>query len=157
MTAQGFLDIEDIDERAKYYENEVLDLKTFHDSFKALIAAANRQKYCYLITFTLHKKFHDTYDEAFIDEVTEYIIKQFQRKPLKIIEAHMVQELTKNNIPHWHVACSAEKFIAKNRFNYYAKKYGFIDISKSKCQTIDESLNYINKSGTSKDITHVGG
>lgn len=99
------------------------------------------KKYCYLITFTLREDIQD----SMIDEVEGYIKKQFLRHPLRVLEAHLVRELTKTGRPHWHIACRTSRPLKKDRFNYYIKKYGFIDISNSKTQTIDESLNYISK------------
>ncbi len=102
-----------------------------------------KKYYYYLITFTL-KENHKDYTL-----IENYILGQVERKALHIVEAHYTKELTKKGRPHWHVAVKSEKCIPKNRFNYYEKKYGKIDISKSVTNTIDESINYINKENQS--------
>lgn len=105
-----------------------------------------KKYYYYLITFTLKE---DTNDE---EKIHQYIKKQLQRKALKIVEAHLAKEYTKKGRPHWHASVKSEKYLAKDRFNYFVKKYGNIDISKNNSQTLEESINYINKSTTSEQI-----
>ncbi len=105
------------------------------------IRREEKKLYFYLVTFTLKPSVNNT-----DDKIGLYIRKQFEeRPPLQIIEAYMVEEKTQNNIPHWHVAVSTNKPLKKDRFNYYIKKYGNIDISKTKAQTLLESINYISK------------
>lgn len=79
----------------------------------------------------------------------EYIKKQLKRTPLQIIEAHIAQEGDdKDKHVHWHVAIQTTKPLRKDRFAYYTQKYGNIDPSKSKINSISESLNYISKDST---------
>lgn len=102
------------------------------------------KKYYYLVTFTLKP-------EAVGDSLgaEDYIRKQFtQRKALGVQEAYMVKEQTKNDTDHWHVAVCTDKPLAKNRFSYYTKLYGFIDISKNIEKTLTNALEYISKSNT---------
>lgn len=122
----------------------------FMDKYEKYLKQHKPKKdYRYLVTFTLDTK--KTLPE---DDVVEgYIISQFvDRDALKVIEAHIVKEKTQQNISHWHVAVSTAKCLKKDRFNYYIKKYGNIDISGTKAQTLNEALNYINKDNTSKQI-----
>lgn len=102
--------------------------------------------YRYLITFTLK---NDTFEE---DEVEKYIIKQLKRKPLQIIGAHINKEYTKKGRAHWHASIESIKSLKKDRFHYYIKKYGNIDISKTKAQNLEEGINYISKDSISKKI-----
>lgn len=105
---------------------------------------ANVKKYYYLVTFTLRK---DTFTQA--DSAEKYIHSQFKNRPaLGVLEAHVVRELTQAGNPHWHVSVSTSRPLAKNRFNYYIKIFGNIDISKNKCQNLNDGLNYISKSNT---------
>ncbi len=93
------------------------------------------------MTFTLKKGV-----ELPEKDIEKYIISQFTERPaLCVKEAHIVKEYTKANVPHWHIAVKTTKFLAKNRFNYYEKKFGMIDISKSTNKSLQESINYINK------------
>lgn len=127
--------------------------RLFHKEFKKY---RDSKRYFYLVTFTLNEKYHKLYNKNISEEraveIESYICSQFQREPLQVQQAHIVREKTKKGLYHWHVSVETSKYLAKNRFNYYIKTIGFVDISKSKCQTIHESLNYINKSGTSKQI-----
>lgn len=113
---------------------------------KNLVKKINQQQqlkhYYYLITFTIkpEQQIPDQYQL-----IEDYIKKQFLRKPLQIIQSHITKEYTKSNIPHWHVAVETTKSLAKNRFNYYQQKFGNIDISKTLTNSIESSLNYINK------------
>lgn len=114
-------------------------------STKEIINYSNSLKkldknYRYLITFTLRES--EPHSE---DLIQEYIIKQFKRKALKIESAYITKEYTKNNVAHWHVACQSLKFISKDRFQHYIKKYGNIDISKTHSQTLKSAIEYISK------------
>lgn len=128
------------DEQINYYIDLVgtsmTRMEEWHEAFK--LYNPHSKKYVYLVTFT--KK--DETDDSIIEK---YIINQFKRKPLKITEAHIVKELTKKGKSHWHVAVETEKPLKKDRFNYYIKKYGLIDISKNREQNIQTTLNYISK------------
>lgn len=109
--------------------------------------ARENRRYNYLITFTLKPEVTDE------DEVEAYIIKQLHRTPLQIIEAHLSKEYTKAGRAHWHVPVTTTTPLKKDRFNYYIKKYGNIDISKNKStNNLEESLNYINKETQSRQI-----
>ncbi len=110
---------------------------------KYLVSLRKKRYYFYLITFTLKPSVRG-------EEIVEkYIYSQARRSALRIKEAHIVKERTKKGVAHWHMSVQSDKFIAKNRFNYYVQNYGSIDISKTKCQSISESLNYINKDNKS--------
>lgn len=106
------------------------------------------QGYQYIVTFTLKEDISK--DEIFAIE--KYIKKQFLRAPLKIRRADIVQEQTEQGRPHWHVAVHTDKWLKKDRFDYYIKKYGFVDISRSKSTNYNHRLEYINKSNTSEQI-----
>lgn len=103
------------------------------------------KKYYYMYTFTLDpsKGPHDT------DEVEAYIIKQFKRKPLQVTDAYIAKEGdgTGKHI-HWHVSFSALKSVDISQFRYYTRKYGNIDPSESRVDSMEESLNYISKEAT---------
>lgn len=99
-----------------------------------------------MLTFTLKK---DDEDE---DKVEAYIKKQLHRKPLQIVEAHIVKEYTKKGRAHWHTPLTTLTPLKKDRFHYYEKQYGFVEINKTKAQNLEEGLNYINKDNQSVKI-----
>lgn len=100
-------------------------------------------QYRYLVTFTVdpRKSGHKS-----TNEIYDYIYKQFKRTPLQVKQAYIVQEGDgKKKHIHWHVAVETNKALKKDRFNYYTKKYGNIDISKTKAETLQHALKYISK------------
>lgn len=100
----------------------------------------NQENYRYLLTFTLKPESVDKADTA-----EEYIKTQTDREALKIVSFAYVKELTKNKVPHWHAVIETEIPVKRNRFQYYEKLFGHVDISRTKGQTTQEALNYISK------------
>lgn len=116
----------------------------------AYVARKDVKKYRYLCTFTLKPSLPA---KDILDEVESYIVKQFRRKPLQIVSAHIVKEGDGDKLHHhWHVAVETKVPLKKDRFNYYQQKYGFVDIDKTKAQNLEETLNYISKSNTPTEI-----
>ncbi len=139
-----------------YYMSEVHDKqkhKEFHIAFKNYLKLQDKQnkKYYYMITFTLNDK---SKDEDPI-KINKYIISRLQRPALKIEKAHIVQELTQQDRPHWHASVISKKYISQDRFKYYTKQYGNIDISKNHSQNYKTMLTYISKSTIPKQIIGV--
>jgi len=124
------------------------DIEDVLEEFIAIVKDHRKELFCYLVTFTLKPSIQPTE----YDKIQQYIISQFRRPPLKVVEAHIVREMTQNNVAHWHVAVSTNKWLKKDRLNYYIKKYGKVDISKSKHNSIQESMNYISKVDTPTKI-----
>ncbi len=99
-------------------------------------------KYNYMITFTLRP---DIPYKEIEDSIEQYIVRQFKRAPLQILRSHYVKEYTKAGVPHWHVAVETTKCLKTDRFNYYKKLYGHVDISASRHKNYDILLNYLAK------------
>lgn len=135
------------------YEKADFLLKHLNDftssNVTTYLKSLEKKTYCYMITFTLKPEIKpEQYD--FIEN---YIEKQFKERPcLQVKEAHVTREFHKSGVPHWHVSVQTHKPLKNDRFNYYNKMYGKTDFSKSKAQNIHESLNYISKSETPKDL-----
>lgn len=105
--------------------------------------------YRYLITFTKDKKKKLPENQI----IEKYIEKQIKRKPLKVVCAYIVREGDDiSTHVHWHVVCETLKPLKKDRFNYYIKKFGNIDISRTKAQNIEEGINYITKENEPREI-----
>ena len=125
-------------------------------NFDRLMAVIDRKvkTYVYLITFTLNPAHgHTDYDT-----IEEYIKRQFFRKPLKVREAWIAREGDGVDIHvHWHVAVETDKFLTKDRFNYYTKRFGNIDFQASKVSNIQDAINYISKDGLPTDILRGSG
>lgn len=109
--------------------------------------------YYYLLTFTLDPKKNTLSDDLY-DTVEEYICKQMKRQPLRVTESHIVREGSDEDQKHthWHVSVICEKHLKKDRFSYYVKLYGNIDISKSQIQSNTEHLDYMSKQNTPKRV-----
>lgn len=109
--------------------------------------------YYYMITFTIDPAKQDlaTIDEA---KLYNYVKKQLQRKPLKIVEAYLVQEGGRETAKqlHFHASVKTEQCLKKDRFNYYQKLYGNIDINRSKNDSLEESKDYISKDNTPERV-----
>lgn len=122
------------------------DLPSWHTAFKKQrdLHFKKSKRYIYMITYTIDPKKYPEVSDELIDEIEDYIKKQGQREALKVISYEYVREKHKNGRPHWHAVIETEKFLKKDRFNYY-KKYGNFDLSKTKAQTAQEALNYISK------------
>jgi len=97
-----------------------------------------KDKYEYFITFTLKP-------DASKDDALEYIKNIKRREALGVVKFEMVDELTKNGGIHWHILLTSIKSVPKNRFDYYSKKFGFLDYRRVKCGDRDEVLNYMSK------------
>ncbi len=140
---------------ATFYIKEVLKTGDSYE-FQRLLFRHFKQKkkedkrFYYMITFTLDEKKKEeiNYKPKSDLEMQKYIISRLRRKALKIEKAHIVKELTEAGVPHWHVAVKALKYISKDRFKYYIKLYGNIDISKNHSQNYETIIKYISKSDT---------
>ena len=100
-----------------------------------------KKSYLYLVTFTLKP---ECVPQA--DQIEVYIKKQFTHRPaLQIVTAHIARELTKAGVPHWHVQVEASTPLCKDRFDYYTRMYGFVDVSKTRSQNPQKALEYISK------------
>lgn len=113
----------------------------FQDELKRLINAKNLKLYRYLLTFTLREDVDDVKQA----QVQKYIVSQSTRLPLKIQYFAYSLERTAKGRPHWHCVVATTKPLKKDRFNYYVKLYGNIDISKTKGTNSLEALEYISK------------
>lgn len=152
---ERFLQVETQEEKTQIYLKEVYE-KGVHEQFKLAIKYnlkkrdKQNKKYYYLITFTLKP------DVDVVDIIIEnYIIQRLKRKALNIIKCGFVKEYTKNGVAHWHAAVISTKYISKDRFKYYEKLYGIVDIDKNYSQNYEFMNTYINKSNTSRLI--IGG
>ncbi len=136
-----------------YYMSEVFDknkCREFHKEIKKLLLKQDNKnkRYYYLITFTLSDENKDA-DEV---NVYNYIKSRLQRSALQVEKAHLVIEYTKQDRPHYHASVISKKYISKDRFKYYIKKYGFVDISKNHSQNYETMLKYITKSDIPEQI-----
>lgn len=118
------------------------DVKLFQKQLKKYVDFVQRKSYYYLITWTINKNIC-TKSESDVDA---YIRDQHRRAPLQITSAYLCKEYTKKGVPHWHSSVITKTPLKKDRFNYYRKTIGNIDISKTKHNSNLESLNYISKS-----------
>ncbi len=136
-----------------YYNEEVIQKKRMTEFHKAIIKYCNikdkkDKRYYYLITFTLSDENKDV-DPT---KVYKYIKTRLKAEGLKVVKAHLVQELTQQGRPHWHASVKSSKYISKDRFKYYVNKFGFVDINKNHSQNYETMYKYITKSNTAEQI-----
>lgn len=117
------------------------DLESLRSSLTQMLEKKEliKKSYFYLITFTVKPSFTD------YDTVRDFVKSQAQRKALKFKQFYFSEEKHKSGVPHWHCAVQTEKPLKRDRFNFYVRKYGHVDVSRTNVQTIQESLNYISK------------
>lgn len=145
---QRWMDLvgEDQEEANRFYVRHCADI-TRH--MRAWLDQHDRTFYYYMITFTLKPGLKPKQ----VSEAELYIERQFTDRPaLQVQEAYIVKEFTKANVAHWHVSVKTAIPLSKDRFNYYTKIYGTLDISKNKQQNLQDGLNYISKSGIPKKL-----
>lgn len=108
------------------------------------IIDSERKKYMYMLTFTLDPKKNEI-TEDLESTVSTLIENQSNRDALKITYFAYSKEYTKAKLPHWHVVIVTLKPLKKDRFQFYTKKYGNLDLSRTNGTTPLEALNYISK------------
>lgn len=113
----------------------------FHEYFKKQLSRGKR--HYYMLTFTIDANKGDS--EEHYDEAEAYVASVASRSALQLLQYQYVREYTKKGIPHWHCLAVTTKPLKKDRFHYYKKKFGFVDISKNKAQQSSEIINYISK------------
>lgn len=114
-------------------------------AFNELWAKHNKvvKTYNYMVTFTLDPA---KVPDPNLEDIETYIKSQFFRVPLKVLRASIILEGDGIETHyHWHVAVETAKSLAKDRFHYYDKKYGWVDIRPSKVSNFDDALNYMSK------------
>lgn len=128
--------------------------KLSKSQFARLVKQIKGEKtyYRYMLTFTLDPK-KNQFTDSFFTKVESYIVKQLHRKPLGIIKAYLIREGGDNDKHvHWHSAVLTDKPLKADRFNYYKKLYGNLDLSRTKAQNLEETLNYMSKQAIPKQI-----
>ncbi len=123
----------------------------FHRKFINYLKIRDKKQYIYLVTFTVDPKKVPDYKTR-ITEIEGFIQAQGLRTALHLSKYSFVREYTKKGVPHWHACVVSDKCLKKDRFQYYTKKYGSIDISKNKAQQTSEMLNYMSKYGNIVDV-----
>ncbi|AXH78885.1 MAG: Rep catalytic domain protein [Circular genetic element sp.] len=127
-------------QQLKYFINE-----DFCKMLKRRLTDTSK-KYRYLLTFTINPSFNTDVDKEDLEFIiNEFVEAQASRSALGIKYFAYSKEYTKAGQAHWHCAIETSKCLKKDRFNYYIKTYGNIDLSKTKGTTIQEALNYISK------------
>lgn len=131
---------------------DIVKMSCFREALTLAIKAFKKcqgsKKYHYLITFTIDPKKHPTVSDELEATIEKYISDQATRTGLNVHEMHMVKELHKNGRPHWHCSVTTTKSIKKALFTYYQKIYGHVDLSRSKGENNQDSLDYMSKCGT---------
>lgn len=128
------------------------DLLIFQNQIKRAIRKLN-EKFIYMLTFTVDLKKRTIETNEDIKEIEDYIIKLIRSKSLNhILKSHLVYEIGKNGNHHWHVYAECSKCLKKDRFKTYIKRYGNVDISRSKTDNQEHIMTYMNKDNSPKEI-----
>lgn len=140
------------DQKDDYFVNVIMrniPLMDISKLMKQYFNSLQEKRYFYLITFTTDPTKVKVEDE---EEVEKFIISQADRTALQFTNFYYVKENHKSGRSHWHCAVQTKKPLKKDRFNYYQKIYGNVDLSRTKAQTIQEALNYISKDGVPNQL-----
>lgn len=101
------------------------------------------RKYIYLVTFTLRPEHHDS---TVIHDMAQQHIEGIAKRDALLLEYFSYsKEHTKAGVPHWHAVLVSKNSIKKNRFQYYEKLFGNVDISRTKGQSHQPAIDYISK------------
>lgn len=117
----------------------------FHKAFKKALKGTKLKRYIYMVTYTVDPKKHPEMTDSLEQEVQAFIESQGKRSALGVLRYEYVKEHHKDGRPHWHALVETSRPLKKDRFNYFVKKYGNVDIAKNKAQQNTEILNYISK------------
>lgn len=126
----------------QFFTNE-----TFLKILKRRIIQDQKKTYIYLVTFTIDPQLNADMDKDELEEAIQtYVDSQVDRQvSLGITYYAYSKEHTKAGQAHWHCVIKTTKPLKKDRFAYYVKSYGNIDISRTKGTTHLEALEYISK------------
>lgn len=136
------------DAAAKYFLKHsatiTRNMKEYFDTYHS-----PKKEYHYMVTFNLKP---EVVSQA--DSIDEYVRKQFTSRPaLQVKEANIARELTKAGVDHWHVQVTTYLPLCKDRFDYYIAKYGFVEVSKTRSQNPQNTLQYLSKSTNIDHLT----
>lgn len=124
---------------------EVLDYVIKH-GFDIIKDARNYtpdMEYKYMITFTVRSELRHMHNT-----IEEYILNLLKPMCFKL---YYSKEHVKTNV-HWHCVIHMTSRIVHSKFRYYKQKYGFVDISRSKDLSDENSIKYISKES---EVIHV--
>lgn len=106
------------------------------------VREADLKEYKYMITFTLDPKKVDLKSAEDVQKVEDYIVKLL--KCSANFRFYYAKEHADSN-PHWHVVIHRYKPFPQSEVSYYKKKYGMVDISRSKILIDEASMKYLGK------------
>lgn len=110
-----------------------------YEHVKTIKKQSVKPKYAYFITFTLKPDAKEEDAIALINNIP------LRKDALGIISMDIVKEHTQNGVAHWHSYITSTKPIKKDRFNYYIRKCGNIDVKKARTADKQEIENYMLK------------
>lgn len=98
--------------------------------------------YIYMLTFTVDpQKVPNMSDNAVQQKIEDYIVKVLRNKTAT---AWIVKEHKDSNV-HWHCAIQTDGPFDQKHINYYRKTYGHVDVSRTRTETLENSLKYMKK------------
>lgn len=113
--------------------------------------AKDNKRYRYLVTFTLDPKKNELNEELY-KLVEDYIISLAGSIQYCPIHWAFVREYTKAGVAHWHVSIVSKTIVKQSYFKYYITKYGNVDVSTSRKNEEEYSLNYMAKDSLYTEI-----
>lgn len=130
---------EALDFVAKYGYQIWRDMSTSRHTVKIKVKPS---EYKYLITFTLDPKKVDLSNVKTKDKIEKYIVNLL--KTTDNFRFYYVREHDDTNT-HWHCIVHRTLPMKQDVLAYYKKKYGNIDVSRSKRLADEDSMKYLGK------------
>lgn len=99
-------------------------------------------EYKYMVTFTLDPKKVDIKDRQLLLKIESYIVNLL--KTTDNFRFYYAREHDDTN-PHWHCIVHRTLPLKQDVLAYYKKKYGLVDVSRSRNLSDEHSLEYLGK------------
>lgn len=115
------------------------DMPTSRHSVKIKIKPS---EYKYLITFTLDPKKVEITDRLKKSKIEDYIVGLLKTSDNN--RFYYAREHDDSNT-HWHCIIHRTKPMRQDVLAYYKKKYGMVDVSRSKDLSDEHSIKYLGK------------
>lgn len=101
-----------------------------------------KKDYLYMLTFTIDpKKVASLNDIGTQDKIELYISKLLSRC---CREVRLVKEHADTNC-HWHASIICDKYFDHKNISYYKRVYGLVDVSRTRSNSIEKTLKYMEK------------
>lgn len=146
--AEKFISLPKSEQSAYFMEQVGTSAQRMADFHEAITKLCPIKKpKVYLLTFTLRD------GNKYAEEARKLVYDLPKRaSALGITKMYVCEELTKKDVYHWHVVTSGSKWIKRERFSTYERRFGHVDISPSKTGDINHTIEYTDSGDNFKQL-----